>query len=95
MKCIHCGKNLFKSKLTICKDCNIKIQAKKEIIVLCPNDKSQMEKKLIWNVVLDQCPVCGGIWIERGELEVVKKAIAEGCEDKYLEALSIGLSIQK
>lgn len=98
MKCHLCGKsirNSSRSKVTICKDCHMKLETKNGKEVLCPNDKTRMEKKYIWNVVIDQCPLCGGIWLEHGELAIIKKSIADGYQDKYIEGLAIGLSVHK
>ncbi|MGM5484079.1 MAG: zf-TFIIB domain-containing protein [Nanobdellota archaeon] len=48
-----------------------------EKILKCPRDEKEMDKIVKNNVVLDICPKCGGMWIDKGEInklnEVRKK----------------------
>ncbi len=38
-------------------------------LLLCPNCKVGMREVERRGVVLDVCPECGGVWLDRGELE--------------------------
>jgi Zn-finger nucleic acid-binding protein len=40
----------------------------------CPVDGAGMTKRLVSDVILiDTCAQCGGIWFDKGELEVMRK----------------------
>jgi uncharacterized protein len=41
---------------------------------VCPNDGTQMRQFQKKNVVIDQCPNCGGIFLDAGELENLENA---------------------
>jgi len=38
----------------------------------CPNDNEQLEKILFYNVEVDYCPKCLGMWFEEDELRLAK-----------------------
>jgi uncharacterized protein len=46
----------------------------------CPQDGSEMDHVSRHGVEIDHCPVCGGVWLDRGELdhliEAVRPAVA-------------------
>lgn len=47
---------------------------------LCPNDQTPLRTyRYLFNsnVFLDECPTCGGIWIDDGELQSMHLALAE------------------
>jgi Zn-finger nucleic acid-binding protein len=45
-----------------------------EKLYKCPKCKVYMEKMYNHDkVVIDKCPVCGGIWLDKGELNVIGK----------------------
>jgi Zn-finger nucleic acid-binding protein len=37
----------------------------------CPNDGSELTPVTIEDIPVDQCPACGGFWLDRGELETL------------------------
>ena len=37
----------------------------------CPRDGSAMVAKASGSVTIDQCPQCDGIWLDKGELEIL------------------------
>ena len=37
-----------------------------------------MSKEIVWNVVVDRCPSCRGMWLDGGELELLKAGIEAG-----------------
>lgn len=63
----------------------------------CPRDKSPLETKTYEaKIEVDACPACGGLWLDKGELE----AIQEAKENDYSKALadlpdSVARSINK
>ena len=43
----------------------------------CPRDGAQMVAKPFGTVTIDQCPQCEGIWLDKGELEILSAGKAE------------------
>lgn len=49
-----------------------------EKTIRCPRDGGRMEQEQIGGVRIDRCPRCGGIWLDKGELEsVIRSAGAQ------------------
>ena len=56
-----------------CPDCWPKIDAKNEPVRKCPVDGSDMQKRLVAELVLiDICKTCGGSWFDNEELEIIR-----------------------
>lgn len=47
-------------------------------LLLCPNDNSSMQTVDRDGVQFDMCPSCRGVWLDRGELEKLMAASAQG-----------------
>jgi hypothetical protein len=47
-------------------------------LILCPNDNSPMQTVDRAGVQFDMCPTCRGVWLDRGELENLMAASAQG-----------------
>ncbi|MGR3362593.1 MAG: TFIIB-type zinc ribbon-containing protein [Maritimibacter harenae] len=43
--------------------------------MICPNCAREMEHVARHGIVLDRCEVCGGVWLDRGELEHLMEAV--------------------
>ena len=43
-------------------------------LLLCPNDNASMTQVGRGGVEFDMCPVCRGVWLDRGELEKLMEA---------------------
>ncbi len=43
-------------------------------LLLCPNDNTSMTAVNRSGVEFDMCPVCRGVWLDRGELEKLIEA---------------------
>ena len=78
--------------LPTCVDCTLRLEAQKEHIRTCPLDNTKMKKEIISNIIIDRCNSCGGVWLDSGELEIVRKAIEEGCYSKYILGLATGMA---
>jgi uncharacterized protein len=50
----------------------------------CPNCNTIMNEVLKIDVIIDVCPACMGIWLDKGELEkIIERAtIAENCQNE-------------
>jgi Zn-finger nucleic acid-binding protein len=52
-----------------------------------------MNKEVIFNVVIGRCPSCKGVWLDGGELDLVKKGIAAGAGGDFATGLVLGMAI--
>lgn len=43
----------------------------------CPRDGTPLVPRETHHVIIDTCPTCEGIWLDKGELEILEKAQAE------------------
>jgi len=95
-KCVRCDKQRTKREfegLPTCEACEAQIKATRETSRHCPLDGSQMNKEVIFNVVIDRCPSCKGVWLDGGELDLVKKGIAAGAGGDFATGLVLGMAI--
>ncbi|MDX1394632.1 MAG: zf-TFIIB domain-containing protein [Gemmatimonadota bacterium] len=70
---MRCGGELALAPhgLPICASCQAEIRASREQTRTCPVDNHPLSKEVVWNVVLDRCAECGGIWFDEGELRLL------------------------
>jgi Zn-finger nucleic acid-binding protein len=47
-------------------------------LLMCPNDNAAMQTVDRAGVQFDMCPTCRGVWLDRGELEKLMAAGAQG-----------------
>ena len=95
-KCMRCGKQRTKHEvegIPTCDGCELKIKSEKESKHQCPVDGSEMSKDVVFNVIIDRCPKCSGVWLDGGELDLVKKGIQSGAPDNFGSGLLLGLVI--
>jgi hypothetical protein len=79
--CFRCGKRGEASQLTLsaegnpfCAECWAKVNPANEVRRKCPVDGVDMKKRLVAAaVVIDVCAICGGMWFDKGELEVIER----------------------
>jgi Zn-finger nucleic acid-binding protein len=45
-------------------------------LLMCPNDNAAMQTMDRHGVQFDMCPVCRGVWLDRGELEKLMESAA-------------------
>lgn len=57
--------------------------------MICPGCKEELIETLKHGVVIDHCPNCGGIWLDKGELSKIINQIrqAEESLDEELKSL--------
>ncbi|UCF19023.1 MAG: zf-TFIIB domain-containing protein [Gemmatimonadota bacterium] len=92
--CVRCGKEPAKraeSGVPTCDNCERLLQAslkaKSEESRNCPVHSTEMTKEIVLNIVVDRCPSCQGIWLDGGELDLLKKAIKAGMSDDFARAM--------
>lgn len=80
-KCVHCHKKFKWEQLKstpsgnlFCAECWPLIDPANEPVRKCPVDNVNMKKALIDDsFIIDNCPTCGGVWLDKGELERLEK----------------------
>ena len=95
-KCCRCGKKRTKKSfegVPTCDECELKIKASQEEARLCPIDSNVMKKDVVHNVIIDRCDQCGGVWLDGGELDVMKKTIESGAGGDFAIGMVLGMAI--
>lgn len=60
----------------ICAQCQSRLQAaKSEPTRTCLHDGQAMQKDLVLNIIIDKCPSCGGVWLDGGEINLIKDTL--------------------
>ena len=79
--CFRCGKGFKWDEMTatpagnlFCPECKPAMDPANEPIRKCPIDNTDMKKQLAGDVfIVDRCPSCGGVWLDKGELEIIQE----------------------
>ncbi len=98
-KCVRCGAQRTRQTyegLPTCEPCQealrAKLRAAEENPRRCPSDGQTMKKDVVENVVIDRCPGCEGVWLDGGELELIKDAIEAGVAEEITRGLVRGMA---
>jgi hypothetical protein len=93
-KCARCGKRRTRKEFAgvpTCDECQhaleMKLIAAKEAPRACPVDRVPMAKEIAANVVIDRCPQCKGVWLDGGELDLLRGAIEAGVTESVLRGV--------
>jgi peptide subunit release factor 1 (eRF1) len=95
-KCVRCGNERTKKQfegLPTCESCEQKLEAEREDKRRSPLDGAEMIKEVILNVILDSYPTCHGVWLDKGELDLVKEAAEEDGGSGFTTGLVVGMVI--
>ena len=84
-KCSRCGRDSKPEEMTatragmrFCPECWSQVNPKNEVLRKCPADGANMRKRLVGDVVvIDVCIQCGGLWFDKGELEIIERKSRE------------------
>jgi len=83
--CSRCGRELAGDELgsledpkPLCEDCRREVEFSEDEERLCPVDQTQLEKEEYRTVILDRCPVCGGVWLDDGQLAAIEREVLDG-----------------
>jgi NAD-dependent SIR2 family protein deacetylase len=97
--CVRCGASLPKKQeegMPTCERCSSLLRSRLgregEKTVQCPRDGAEMAKELIHEIVIDRCPVCGGVWLDPGELELIRHAAASGYRPGLVGTVVLGMT---
>lgn len=92
--CVRCGKNPAKRSsagVPTCESCEellaASLVAKGEAARQCPLHSIAMTKEIVCNIVIDRCPSCNGVWLDGGELDLLKQAIKAGMPDDFARVM--------
>jgi hypothetical protein len=92
--CVRCGVKPAKGSsagVPTCESCEellaASLVAKGEAARQCPLDSMAMTKEIVCNIVIDRCPSCGGVWLDGGELDLLKQAIKTGMSDDFARVM--------
>ena len=99
-KCERCGSQRTRRSfegIPTCEKCEAELttkrQAAKEFRHTCPVDGDLMQKEIVLNLVIDRCPSCDGVWLDGGELELLKRALHAGMRDDFARAMTFSLRL--
>jgi hypothetical protein len=94
-KCVRCdGKRTRKTVdgLPTCEPCHqellARVEAASEDVRKCVVDGTEMGKDVILNIIIDRCPQCKGVWLDGGELELIRGAVARGTAMDLAKAMT-------
>ena len=94
-KCARCGRKRTREEyegLPTCPSCREllerKLEASREEIHVCPIDGQRLDKEIVLSVIADRCPACHGVWLDGGELERLRGAIAAGITSELVRGLT-------
>ncbi len=92
--CVRCGKKRTKREVAgvpTCESCAkllvASLEAMSENARRCPVHATEMTKEIVLNIVVDRCPTCEGVWLDGGELDLLKRAIKDGMPDDFARAM--------
>ena len=94
-KCARCGEARSQGTyegLPTCEACEQLIEAKLAAAAedprACPIDGTPMTKEIHLNIVIDRCPSCRGVWLDGGELELMKGTLEAGMTTDLLRGMT-------
>ncbi len=95
-KCVRCDRRRTKESLDglpTCESCQQELitrtKAESEDRRKCMMDGSEMTKEVILNIVIDRCPSCGGVWLDGGELDLLRGAVEHGISMDLARAMTM------
>ena len=76
--CQDCGEKFLAAKdnraTPICPECRLQRKMRSEKTLICPSCGDTMQKKPILDdkVIIDKCPGCKGVFLDKGELKKIR-----------------------
>ena len=93
-KCVRCGSQRTRHTyegLPTCEACEetlrARLRADAETPRRCLMDGQVMTKEIVLNLVLDRCPACQGVWLDGGELELLREGLERGMAADFARAI--------
>lgn len=94
--CTRCGRRTRKSVAgaPVCQTCQTQEAARQEAIMTCPKCGAAMTKEIQQTVVYDKCSGCGGVWLDKHELEALAAiASATGQATGQASGMILGMAM--
>ena len=95
--CCHHNKTRRKDEQEkpICSDCEIKKRMSGEAVRNCPVDGMSMKKEVLvdGDIIIDRCPSCCGVWLDKNELETIKEKVSDGGGPDFATGLVVGIAL--
>ena len=70
--CNYCYATGNRDGKNTCDRCAGDFDIKSEPTRICPIDQSEMVKVQVESIVLDKCEKCDGVWLDGGEIELLR-----------------------
>lgn len=74
--CCVCESRNKADDAPVCESCaaemELAVTAGEEEVRSCPVDGAKMTKEIAHMVVIDRCSECGGVWLDSGELRLIR-----------------------
>ena len=86
-KCTRCKERRTSERF--CDGCKVEIRAEQESKLQCPLDSAIMEKNISDSLITDKCPKCEGIFLNKEELEIIRRASSSG-DDGFAAGMVVG-----
>ncbi len=95
-KCSRCQtrrtRNRYRGEI-VCTPCQMELEAAAEPRMTCPKCGATMTKQIQQSVVYDKCPDCGGVWLDKQELEsLAAMAAASGQVSGQAAGMILGMT---
>jgi hypothetical protein len=94
VKCSRCGRRTrhTRNDVPTCELCEQEIEtrlkAQTEDLYPCPLCKAAMAKEVVQSIVIDRCPDCQGVWLDKGELDLIKRVVEERAAREILRGMT-------
>ena len=69
-----------------------RLQPEAEAARRCPVHGVVLAKEIVHQIVVDRCPACGGVWLDGGELDLLRRALQGGASDPLARTVVLGLT---
>jgi len=78
----------------VCPVCETEEAATLEATMPCPKCHSAMAKEIQQTIIYDKCPQCGGVWLDKDELEALAAmASAQGQASGQACGVMLGMAM--
>jgi len=71
----------------VCRFCELELRLENEPRIPCPEHGCEMEKEVkvlqAHPMLIDRCPLCKGVWLQPGELEMLEAYFEENGSNSY------------
>ena len=65
----------------------IKVILERILSMNCPNCVNEMQEMKKYDVDIDYCPSCKGVWLDRGEIDKIAR-VQSGYEEEHYQKIS-------